>query len=69
MSRSVLSSSSYPRRRVPDIYGSGSRIVAQTAAMSSNASLEIADLIALVDEIAEIPNSIRNGTEVRLVKS
>ena len=30
---------------------------------------EIADLIALVDEIAEIPNSIRNGTEVRLVKS
>ena len=30
---------------------------------------EVAALIAHVDEIAEIPNSIRNGTEVRMVAS
>lgn len=28
---------------------------------------EVASLVAHVDQIAEIPNSIRNGTEVRLV--
>lgn len=30
---------------------------------------EVAALIAHVDAIAEIPNSIRNGTEVRLAAS
>ena len=35
--------------------------------LSGDASPEaLADLVAYVDEIAEIPNSIRRGTEVRL---
>jgi len=35
--------------------------------LSGDATQEaLADLVAFVDEIAEIPNSIRRGTEVRL---
>jgi len=37
--------------------------------LSGDASDEaLADLVAYVDEIAEIPNSIRRGTEVRLIR-
>jgi len=44
-----------------------STLIEYQVELSGDASDEaLADLVAYVDEIAEIPNSIRRGTEVRL---
>lgn len=46
---------------------STSTVIEYEVELSGDASQEVlADLVAHVDEIAEIPNSIRRGTEVRL---
>ena len=46
------------------------RLIEYEVQLSGDASAEaLADLVAYVDEIAEIPNSIRRGTQVRLRRS